>query len=233
MQEYVVGDDSDIVVCCCYVDKDGELIGQFTGRKLRQIPPLIGTGSVVEATEVSAVIAPSVELLRAFAYSGIAEIEYKYDKATGTYFLIEINPRHWDQHELGNLVGVNITWLAYADLVGLRPSRVAASYVAGSRYKWIAESELVLGITRSLWSELAGLARSKRRVRDRLGVLARTYRETRNLLAGKRIFAMSSLADPMPGVITCFHLLGDSFRIFAVLFRRNPPAKQTRSEGTR
>ena len=118
MQEYVPGEDSEIVVCCCYMDKHHDLIGHFTGRKLRQTPALTGTGSVVEATDVEPVITPSIRLLRAFGYSGLAEIEYKHDKATDTYMLIEINPRHWDQHELGTLVGVNLSWLAYADMVG-------------------------------------------------------------------------------------------------------------------
>ena len=220
LQEYIPGDDSDIVVCCCYIDEDGESIGHFTARKLRQNPPLIGTGSVVEATEVAPVIAPSVELLRAFAYSGLAEVEYKYDKATDTYFLIEINPRHWDQHELGNLVGVNLTWLAYANMVGLRPSRVGPSYGAGRRYKWIAESELVQGIARNLWLELASLSGSERRFGRRLGVLARTYGEARNLIKGKRIFAMSRLRDPLPGILTCFQILGNFLRILGVLSRR-------------
>ena len=213
LQEYIAGGDSDIVVCCCYVDGDSELLGHFTARKLRQNPPLIGTGSVVEATEVAAVVVPSVELLKAFGYSGLAEIEYKYDKATGTYFLIEINPRHWDQHELGNLVGVNLTWLAYADMVGLRPSKVAPSYAPGSRYKWIAESELARGIGRNLRSELAGRSGSEHRLMERFGIIKRTYVEARNLLEGKKIFGICRLGDPVPGIFACLGLARDAFRI--------------------
>ena len=212
LQEYIPGDDSDIVVCCCYIDKAGELSGHFTARKLRQNPPLIGTGSVVEATEVAPVIAPSVELLKAFAYSGLAEIEYKYDKSTGTYFLIEINPRHWDQHELGNLVGVNLTWLAYADMAGLGPPRVTPSYKPGA-CKWIAESELARGIAKKLWSELTGLSGAERRYVERLRILKRTYTEARNLLAGDKIFGISKLSDPVPGVLACLGLLRDALRI--------------------
>ena len=233
LQEYIRGDDNDIVVCCCYIDEDGESIGHFTARKLRQNPPLIGTGSVVEATEVAPVIAPSVELLRAFAYSGLAEVEYKYDKVTGTYFLIEINPRHWDQHELGNLVGVNLTWLAYANMVGLRPSRVAPSYGAGRRHKWIAESELVQGIARNLWLELASLSGLERRFRRRFDVLARTYADVRNLLEGRKIFAMSRLRDPLPGILIYFDLLREAFRILGVRLMRKPRTKEAGGESTR
>src|SRR5262249_15767041 len=44
LQEYIAGVDSDIVVCCCYINKNGELLGYFTAKKLRQNPPLFGTG---------------------------------------------------------------------------------------------------------------------------------------------------------------------------------------------
>jgi D-aspartate ligase len=52
VQEYVPGEDRDIVVCCCYIDEGGNLLGQFTARKLRQSPPLFGTGCLVEAVPV-------------------------------------------------------------------------------------------------------------------------------------------------------------------------------------
>jgi len=40
-------------------------------------------------------------LLRACGYAGLAEVELKRDSKTGAFQLIEVNPRHWDQHELG------------------------------------------------------------------------------------------------------------------------------------
>jgi D-aspartate ligase len=213
LQEYIPGGDSDIVVCCCYIGREGELAGHFTARKLCQNPPLIGTGSVVEATEVVPVIAPSVELLKAFGYSGLAEIEYKYDRTKETYFLIEINPRHWDQHELGLLVGVNLTWLAYADMVGFRPSGVVPSYAPGSRYKWIAEGELLWGIVRKLWLELASLSGSEHPFMERFRVIKKTYAEASRLLQGKKIFGICRLKDPVPGIFLCLSLMRDAFRV--------------------
>jgi predicted ATP-grasp superfamily ATP-dependent carboligase len=49
IQNYVQGGDHDIFVCGCYVGRNGQLLGNFTDRKLRQDPPLVGTGSVVGA----------------------------------------------------------------------------------------------------------------------------------------------------------------------------------------
>ncbi len=219
LQEYISGEDRDIVVCCCYVDRAGQLIGHFTARKLQQNPPLVGTGSVVEATEIERVIAPSVELLKAFDYSGLAEIEYKYDRKADAYFIIEINPRHWDQHELGNLVGVNLTWLAYADLAGFRPSRVEPRYDPALRYKWIAEPELARAVAQDIWRGLAGhgeTAQSSKRSR----VLGRTWSEVADLLKGKKMFALFRPRDPMPAIITFARMAAAAFRALGRLFQR-------------
>src|SRR5262249_55522541 len=113
VQEYVAGDDSDIVVCGCYVDSRGTLQAHFTARKVLQSPPLFGTGCLVETANIQDIVAPSLALLNAAGYTGIAEIEFKHDRSTGRFLLIEVNPRHWDQHELGLRVGVNITCAAY------------------------------------------------------------------------------------------------------------------------
>ncbi len=86
IQNYVQGGDHDIFVCGCYVGRNGQLLGNFTDRKLRQDPPLVGTDSVVEAREVNEVLTPSVRLLKAFGYTGMAELEFKRDKSDGHFF---------------------------------------------------------------------------------------------------------------------------------------------------
>jgi predicted ATP-grasp superfamily ATP-dependent carboligase len=211
LQEYIPGQDADIVVCCVYMGRDGEPKGYFTGRKIRQSPPLVGTGSVVEARECSAIIEPTMTLLKAFAYAGIAEVEYKYDRKRNTYFLIEINPRHWDQHELGRLAGVNITWLAYADMIGLPQTPTLPAYDSRSNYRWIAEPELA----RDLGKELVdGLTRSREggEARGRLAAISDTLKDARELLAGRKIFAYASLADPLPGLHAGWRLAIDAWR---------------------
>jgi predicted ATP-grasp superfamily ATP-dependent carboligase len=228
LQEYVPGVDTDIVVCCCYVGRSGALLGHFTARKLRQSPPLVGTGSVVEAIDVPELIAPSIDLLRAFAYSGIAEIEYKYDKATNTYFLIEINPRHWDQHELGNLVGVNITWLAYADMVGQKPLGSKPLYVPGVKYKWVAEPELALDVARNLAMGMKRLSAETNGSPERGGGLKRTYADLRNLLKGRKIYAVSRLKDPVPGIMMVIELIKDAVKALRARLGRKSQTEDSR-----
>jgi len=216
LQEYIPGVDMDIVVCCAYVGRDGEPKGYFTGRKLKQSPPLVGTGCIVEAIDCPAIVPPTLALLKAFGYTGIAEVEFKLDKTTGAYYLIEINPRHWDQHELGTLVGINISRLAYEDMLGLAPEPVLPTYPPGERCVWVAERELVLDIVRSLLVSIAA-APGSGRWRNGLAAIAQVLREPSTLLRGRRIYAMLRLSDPGPGASTVWSLVKD---VFVALGRR-------------
>lgn len=144
LQEFVPGGDADIVVCCGYVDRNGELAGHFTAKKVYQYPSLFGTGCVVELADIPRIVEPSLKLLRAFGYSGLAEIEFKYDRRADRYLLIEVNPRHWDQHELGTLAGVNVSWIAYRDLIDRPVPAQTPTYDAGGSGRWVAEREALL-----------------------------------------------------------------------------------------
>lgn len=198
VQEFIPGEDCDIVVCCGYMDERGELLGHFTARKLRQDPPLVGTGCAVEAVEVAPIVESTRELLRAFRYCGMAEVEYKRDPRSGQYFLIEINPRHWDQHELGRLVGVNLSLIAYLHLTGHTHAPQAPVYRAGARSRWIAERELAANVLRRIKREFGQPGRS---VLDKLRGSGAAIRDCAQLLIGRNIFSVSKLSDPIPGLL--------------------------------
>jgi len=215
VQEYVVGGDSDIVICGCYVDRNGVLLGHFTGRKVKQSPPLVGTGCIVDAAEIPELVPLSVRLLRAFHYAGLAEIEFKFDKGSGRFFLIEVNPRHWDQHELGALAGVNLSWIAYRDIVGMHVAPSLPAYPSGAGSRWIAERELIEGTARKLIRELAACRGTKARVARSVKALTSTVSEFVGVLKYKKIFGLMRLQDPLPGMLMWLGLLRDAMRFFA------------------
>ncbi len=213
LQRYVRGLDEDIVVCGCYINRDGELLGHFTGRKLRQNPPLVGTGSVVEATEVPTIVGSSVQLLRAFGYAGLAEVEFKYDRAAQTFFLIEVNPRHWDQHELGLLVGVNLTYIAYTDMIGAPAVRAEPMYRPSRKYRWVAERELMYAIAKEFRNQVRSIRAAKGLPRAVLAAAVTTARDLRNVLGGQKVLGTFRLRDPLPGIALCLGLLADVYRL--------------------
>ncbi len=153
LQEFIPGVDSDLVICGCYISRTREMLGHFTARKIIQSPTLFGTGCVVEACDTTELIAVTAKLLHACHYSGIAEVEYKHDPATERYCLIEINPRHWDQHQLGTKVGINLSWIAYNDYA-LNKVLIGRPMYDG-RIAWVAEQELFFEMLRRIVSKTA------------------------------------------------------------------------------
>ena len=217
LQEYVAGEDSDIVVCCCCIGRDGRWLGHFTEKKLRQNPPLFGTGCLVEATPVPEIIEPSRRLLEACRYSGLAEVEFKRDRASGRFVLIEVNPRHWDQHELGRLVGVNLTRIAYEDWLGLVPEPCLPDADTARRPpRWIAEKEALFLIARNTTRKLAAEGARGGTIASRARILKAAVAEVFDIFFRKpRLFSILSSRDPVPGVIFCSRLFRETVRLAA------------------
>jgi hypothetical protein len=206
IQEYIAGSDSDIAVCCCFVDCDHEMRACFTARKLRQNPPLFGTGCAVETVDIPEIVPIAKRLLKAAGYTGIAEVEFKHDEKSGKWFLIEVNPRHWDQHEIGAHVGVNLSWIAYQDMIGRQEHQVAEQNT-GKQFIWIAETEALMLILRNAYTQIQENGRLNlpltQRFSRHFGILKASFREAAFLLKGRKVFAILHRRDPVPGVLLC------------------------------
>ena len=177
LQELVPGGDDRLFVHACYLDRDSRHVAGFEAQKIVQVPEGFGTGCIVQSVSRPELVEPTIRLLQSIRFSGIAEVEYKWDSATAQYKLIEINPRSWDQHRLGNASGVDLVYAAYCEHAGL-PLPHAAKPTVG--IKWIAEDVFVTMALRLL---------CKRDPR-----LRAHFRHAR----GKRVFAVWSFRDPLP-----------------------------------
>jgi predicted ATP-grasp superfamily ATP-dependent carboligase len=147
VQQWIEGDDTDLLIVGAFCNANFEVSALFTARKLLQEPPLIGTGVVVEARPIPDIDGPARALLRALRFHGVAEIEFKRDRGDGRVYLIEVNPRHWDQHRVGALAGVDVTEVAYRDATQQppRPMRQRPEPV-----RWIAEREFAGHMVRAV-----------------------------------------------------------------------------------
>ena len=133
LQEVVQGSDSALYTVGSYLDRSGEALGVFCGRKLRQTPPGVGTCRVGESLWLPDLVTSSLELLRACEYVGLSQVELKRDERDGSYKLMEINPRLWQWHTLSGACGVNLPLIAYRDLTGDPPSPCTSE---GVRKRW-------------------------------------------------------------------------------------------------
>jgi D-aspartate ligase len=120
VQELVPGGAEEMYTLGSYVSADGEALGLFSGRKLRQTRGFTGVARVAEAVWVDEVVEQGLALLRALSFHGISQVEMIRDPRDGRYKLIEVNPRLWQWHGLAAAVGVDLPWIAYRDLIGER-----------------------------------------------------------------------------------------------------------------
>ncbi len=148
IQEMIPGGDECLWIAACYLNRQGKFVAGFTAQKLIQVPEGFGTGCMVQTVLRPDLLKTAAGLLEKIGFSGIAEVEFKYDGLTGEYKLIEINPRPWDQHSLGNACGVDLIHIAYCDLTD-QPQPPLRQQTAGER--WIAEDVFVWSLLRSLW----------------------------------------------------------------------------------
>jgi D-aspartate ligase len=122
VQELIPGGDDALYTVGSYIGRDGRPLGLFSGRKLRQTPPGIGTCRVGEAVWMQEPVDAALRLLREFGYVGLSQVEFKRDPRDGGFKLMEINPRLWQWHGLAAACGVDLPRIAYDDLVDAPPS---------------------------------------------------------------------------------------------------------------
>jgi D-aspartate ligase len=117
VQELVSGSEERIESYHCYVDADGAVVADFTGRKLRTHPPEFGISTALITTRALDVAASGREVVGQLGLRGVAKLDYKRT-ASGGLRLLEVNPRFNLWHHLGAVAGVNLPALVHADLTG-------------------------------------------------------------------------------------------------------------------
>ena len=122
LQEYVRGLSDRMYTVGIYANQNSEVMGVFTGRKVRGFPPDSGDCILGQVESVPSDIINLVkEICLELGYTGIAEFEFKKDSVTKEFFLIEINPRSWSWIGITPACGVSLPWMAYCDITELKP----------------------------------------------------------------------------------------------------------------
>lgn len=177
IQEMVPGNDAALIITACYLDRQSNWVAGFNTQKLIQEPEGFGTGCVLQSVNCPELFEPTIRLLQAMRFTGVAEVEYKRDERTGEFKLIEVNPRFWDQHRLGSAFGLDLAYMAYCEHAGL-PLEIGPRRF--ETRKWVADDAFFATALRLLW-----------RRSPRLHSLFHAAR-------GKRIYGIWSLRDPLP-----------------------------------
>lgn len=124
VQEWIEGGDADVYFTLVQHGADGTRIA-FTGRKIRQWPPLVGgTASCMPAPDVAAELDELTHrFFDAVGLIGLASMEYKRDSRNGRFVMVEPTIARTDyQEEVATLNGVNLVQAAYRSIAGLKPA---------------------------------------------------------------------------------------------------------------
>ena len=116
-QEAILGPESRIESHHVYVDAEGRIAGEFTGRKIRTYPVAFGESTAVEITAERDVAEIGRDVVERIGLRGVAKLDFKRAD-DGSLHLLEINPRFNLWHFPGALAGVNLPALVHADATG-------------------------------------------------------------------------------------------------------------------
>ncbi len=131
-QELIPGGESSIESYHVYVDGDGRILGEFTGKKIRTYPVEYGDSTALETTGAADVAALGRELVQRLKLCGVAKFDFKR-APDGRLYLLEVNPRFNLWHHLGAVAGVNLPAMVHHDLMG-QAKPETRSAVAGLRW---------------------------------------------------------------------------------------------------
>lgn len=158
----------------------GVPIASLVARRTRQFPIDFGyTSTFVETIEQPEVEEAGCRILRSLEFSGLAEVEFKYDVRDGRYKLLDINARPWTWIGIGAVAGVDFPYLAWQLAQGETPMPVRGR--SGAR--WMHLTRDLVAACHETWAGVGSLARYRNSFRQPLA------------------FAAFAKDDPLPGLI--------------------------------
>ncbi len=159
---------------------DGAPIASLVARRRRQLPIDFGfTSTFVETIENATIESVAEKLLTSLCFSGLVELEFKFDAREGRYKLLDFNNRAWTWISLGAAAGVDFPYLNYLIAIGAHPP--AARGQSGAVWMHVARD-----LTSVALLKMAG----KLRIADYLKCWRRP-----------RAWATFAWDDPLPSVL--------------------------------
>ena len=131
--------------------RPGRLVAEFSHRRLREKPPAGGASVLSESLPVDPRLREfALRLLGPIGSHGVAMMEYKEDRRTGDFVLMEVNGRFWGSLELAVEAGVDFPFLACQLARGV-PPEAPAPYRLGVKNRWLLGDldGLILRLARS------------------------------------------------------------------------------------
>ncbi|MFD5514505.1 ATP-grasp domain-containing protein [Streptomyces sp. NPDC127066] len=119
VQEYIPRQQAEDWITHMYCGAGGVPRALFTGLKLRSWPPYAGMTARAVGLRNPELARLAERLCRRTGYSGLADLDWRYDRRDGQYKLVDFNPRAGAQFRLfENVHGVDVVRAMHLDLTG-------------------------------------------------------------------------------------------------------------------
>ncbi|WP_269853921.1 carboxylate--amine ligase [Streptomyces sp. RPT161] len=121
LQEYLPREEAEDWIVHAYVDADHAARTLFTGVKVRSWPPHAGMTACAYAVPNPELATLAGEFIKHIGFSGIVDLDWRYDRRDGRYKLLDFNPRMGAQFRLfENTAGIDVVRAQHLDLTGQR-----------------------------------------------------------------------------------------------------------------
>ena len=193
LQEYCVGAGVGVEMLM----HQGNCLGVFQHCRLKELPYTGGYSVTAIAEQPDpALVEPSLALLRALQWEGIAMVEFKVNPDDGSPVLMEVNGRYWGTISLPILAGMDFPFYHWQVVHGEQPN-IPKTYTTGRKWRW------TVGYLVRIYSLLAGARHSvvaRKELSDSLLHLPEDF-------SPRVISSTLTLTDPMPSVAEVFHVM--------------------------
>jgi predicted ATP-grasp superfamily ATP-dependent carboligase len=139
VQAAIEGGEERILSYHAYVRPGGEVVAEFTGKKVRTSPRRYGVSTYVEITDDPTLKQLGRRLLERLGFCGVLKMDFKQSERDAQIYLLEINPRFNLWHHPATVAGLCLPELFYRDCIEPGSARASGSMRVGVR--WISPRE--------------------------------------------------------------------------------------------
>ncbi|TVL94442.1 ATP-grasp domain-containing protein [Streptomyces sp. SAJ15] len=119
LQEYLPREHAEDWVVHAYFDAESTPLALFTGVKVRSWPPHAGMTACAYVVDNPELAEMAAQFIKRIGFSGIVDLDWRFDRRDGRYKLLDFNPRMGAQFRLfENEAGIDVVRAQHLDLTG-------------------------------------------------------------------------------------------------------------------
>ncbi len=119
LQEYLPREEAEDWIVHAYFDGDSAALTMFTGVKVRSWPPHAGMTACAYVVDNPELAEMTAQFIKRIGFSGIVDLDWRYDRRDRRYKLLDFNPRMGAQFRLfENEAGIDVVRAQHLDLTG-------------------------------------------------------------------------------------------------------------------